>query len=159
MCKEIVDSGTNYLHFYTINLEKSTAEVIDKLGIMRKERDLPWTKPSIVERKDESVRPIFWANKPRSYIARTSEWDEFPNGRWGVSRSPAFIDMGEYPSMAKIFKKSNKKLRELWGESYENQLQIGQLVIGYIEGKVKRLPWCEDKIQEETSIIGEFIRT
>ena len=32
------------------------------------------------------VRPINWANRPRSYLARTDVWDEYPNGRWGDGR-------------------------------------------------------------------------
>ena len=36
-------------------------------------------------RGDEDVRPINWANRPKSYIKRTVTWDEFPNGRWGKS--------------------------------------------------------------------------
>lgn len=24
------------------------------------------------------------------YVARTAQWDDFPNGRWGDARSPAF---------------------------------------------------------------------
>jgi methylenetetrahydrofolate reductase (NADPH) len=56
----------------------------------------------MVERRDsEEVRPIFWSNKPKSYIARTNTWDEFPNGRWGDSRSPAFSNIDDYPSMSK----------------------------------------------------------
>lgn len=27
------------------------------------------------------VRPIFWSNRPQSYISRTKDWDSFPNGR------------------------------------------------------------------------------
>ena len=29
----------------------------------------------------EEVRPIYWANRPRSYLSRTLHWDEFPNGQ------------------------------------------------------------------------------
>lgn len=32
------------------------------------------------------MRPINWANRPKSYLSRTEEWDEFPNGRWGDGR-------------------------------------------------------------------------
>lgn len=34
----------------------------------------------------EDVRPINWSNRPKSYLSRTEEWDEFPNGRWGDGR-------------------------------------------------------------------------
>jgi len=27
-------------------------------------------------------------NRPKSYVERTDSWDDFPNGRWGDSRSP-----------------------------------------------------------------------
>jgi hypothetical protein len=42
------------------------------------------------------VRPIFWANRPKSYMVRTNSWDEFPNGRWGDSRSPAYGELTTY---------------------------------------------------------------
>ena len=157
MCRELISHGVKYLHFYTINLESSVVDCVLKLGIMNKKKELPWKKPSFKDRTEESVRPIFWANKPKSYIARTHEWDEYPNGRWGVSRSPAFGDIGDYPSMSKLYKKSKKQLKKLWGEKYDQEREIGNLIISYINGKTKRLPWCEEKIQEETSKISDYI--
>jgi hypothetical protein len=44
-------------------------------------RDLPFARDKA--RKKEQVRPVHWANKPESYVARTANWDDFPNGRWG----------------------------------------------------------------------------
>ena len=43
----------------------------------------------------EDVRPINWANRPKSYIKRTVDWDEYPNGRWGDGRSPAFGELSD----------------------------------------------------------------
>ncbi len=41
-------------------------------------RVLPW-KPSAMEnRSKEDVRPINWSNRPKSYVMRTDDWDEFP---------------------------------------------------------------------------------
>ena len=41
-------------------------------------RVLPW-KPSTMEnRSKEDVRPINWSNRPKSYVMRTDDWDEFP---------------------------------------------------------------------------------
>lgn len=69
-----------------------------------------------------------------SYIAWTNDWDEFPNGRWGVSRSPAFGDILEYPSMSKRFTSNeNNKLLKMWGE-LEKQLDVGSLIIKFIKG-------------------------
>ena len=45
-------------------------------------RRLPWRPSTMANREKEDVRPIFWANRPKSYVARTEGWDEFPNGKF-----------------------------------------------------------------------------
>lgn len=52
------------------------------LAVLFARRPLPWAVSAHPKRKVEDVRPIFWASRPKSYIYRTQEWDEFPNGRW-----------------------------------------------------------------------------
>jgi hypothetical protein len=47
-------------------------------------------------RRQENIRPIFWANRAESYLSRTENWDEFPNGRFGDSRSPAYGELDGY---------------------------------------------------------------
>ncbi len=47
-------------------------------------RSLPWRQPTNERRKAEQVRPIFWANRPKSYINRTSDWDKYPQGRYAL---------------------------------------------------------------------------
>ena len=45
-------------------------------------RALPWRgSRANLKGLSEDVRPINWANRPKSYIKRTVMWDEFPNGR------------------------------------------------------------------------------
>ena len=44
-------------------------------------RPLPWRPSAMEERSKEEVRPINWANRPKSYVRRTEEWDEYPNGK------------------------------------------------------------------------------
>jgi methylenetetrahydrofolate reductase (NADPH) len=48
------------------------------------------------KREGETVRPIFWANRMRTYILRTEGWDDYPNGRWGDARSPAYGDLAAF---------------------------------------------------------------
>ena len=63
----------------------------ENILLPRTRRSFPW-RPSTMERRGkEDVRPINWANRPKSYINRTDDWDEFPNGRWGDSSSPGKI--------------------------------------------------------------------
>jgi len=52
-----------FLHYYTMNLETSVIKTIQGLGILNTHKSLPWAGAS-GERKQEDVRPIFWANKP-----------------------------------------------------------------------------------------------
>ena len=90
MCKKILASGyVHGLHMYTLNLEQSVVAILNECGLTgdcHLRRELPWRARL---NGKEDVRPIFWANRPKSYMVRTNSWDEFPNGRWGDSRSPA----------------------------------------------------------------------
>jgi len=88
--KDLMDHGFNFIHYYTMNLETSVLKIINDNQTLDKSRKLPFTKPSAENRISEEVRPIFWNTKPKSYISKTSKWDNFPNGRWGSSFSPAF---------------------------------------------------------------------
>jgi methylenetetrahydrofolate reductase (NADPH) len=97
MCSELLEvEGVHGVHFYTLNLEQIVTEVLSRQGFERvpASRAVPWqhARPAAdgadglgaqAKRPGEAVRPIFWANRPHSYVDRTAHWDEFPNGRWG----------------------------------------------------------------------------
>ena len=104
----------------------------------------------------EDVRPINWANRPKSYIARTTGWDEFPNGRWGDSRSPAFGELSNShffgPSVC-----SKEDRLTMWGEAPLSADELGEVFAKYIEGKIPILPWCESALQTETGTIAPFL--
>merc|ERR1719265_708758 len=85
-CKDLLVRGSPGLHFYTLNLETSVMRIIEGLGLVSDHvaaRPLPWRPSPGDVRKGEAVRPIFWANRPGSYVRRTATWDDFPNGRFG----------------------------------------------------------------------------
>ena len=121
-CQDFIKNGIRFLHFYTMNLERSVIEIISGLGILDVSRDLPFTKPS--SRTNEDVRPIFWAIKPKSYISRTKEWDEFPNGRWGVSRSPAFGEPENYQQLYKKVSVNTDELKKMWGDAVQSYEEV-----------------------------------
>jgi methylenetetrahydrofolate reductase (NADPH) len=84
-CKELLAAGSPGLHFYTLNLETSVCRIVEAMGLKddsRANRVLPWRPSPGQVRKGEDVRPIFWANRPGSYLKRTAQWDEYPNGRF-----------------------------------------------------------------------------
>lgn len=99
--KDLIANGFKFIHYYTMNLETSVLQIIDDNGTLNKHRALPFTKPTSDTRTKEDVRPIFWSHNSKSYISRTAAWDNFPNGRWGASFSPAFkAEEGGFVSFA-----------------------------------------------------------
>jgi len=60
----------------TVTKRERNESISEKARATR--RVLPW-KPSAMEnRSKEDVRPINWSNRPKSYVMRTDDWDEFP---------------------------------------------------------------------------------
>jgi methylenetetrahydrofolate reductase (NADPH) len=154
LCQKLLAAGLNHLHFYTMNLATATRQVLEGLEIMPDlenpaEKPLPWRRSLGLRRKEENVRPIFWRNRNRSYVARTSEWDEFPNGRWGDARSPAF---GELDAYGIGLKGSNEHYQQIWGSPISVR-DVANLFVKYVEGKVASLPWSEAAITGEADII------
>ena len=161
MCKTMLDSKlVRGCHIYTLNLEKSAVAIIKGLGMYSEAaavRRLPWRPSTDSPRRstEETVRPIFWANRPRSYIARSMEWDEFPNGRWGDSRSAAFGDLSSH-YLARLDRTQNKEsCIKLWG----TPLTVGDvagLFVKFCKGELDRLPWSETPgLDSESSLIDE----
>lgn len=153
MCRKLLDAGVPGLHFYTLNLERSVVCILEALGyvVLTKPQNLPWKKVSKIQtakRQKEDVRPIFWANRPKSYLYRTSAWDDFPNGRWGDARSPAFGDLSDY-HLCSFKTGSAVDRKQIWGTPTVPK-HIFDVFEKYIEGEVKRLPWCESPVQLET---------
>ncbi|KAK6462215.1 methylenetetrahydrofolate reductase-domain-containing protein [Scheffersomyces coipomensis] len=161
MCKKLLDSGyVNHLHFYTMNLERATIMILEQLNIIEPVKshdiiggaELPWRKSLHPQRSKESIRPIFWQNRKFSYITRTATWDEFPNGRWGDSRSPAFGDIDLCAT--ELLRQSPKKALDLWGIP-QSLKELSELIISYLMGDLKSLPWSDGPIGEDTAVLVE----
>lgn len=153
MIKKMIDHGINDFHFYTLNLEMAVQRILEGLGFVapqEKIKPLPW-KPSAGKREKENVRPIFWSNRPKTYVKRTEQWDEFPNGRWGDSRSPAFGVVGPVLALKK------EQALQQWGNPVSVD-DIKGIFLKYLNGEVSSLPWCETALAPETTGIIEKIK-
>lgn len=162
LCETIMDqTDVNHLHFYTMNLEKSLVMCLEALGLV-KENDFDEeavVELAVIQTKGNSrlrrgsslnkVKPVYWRNRPASYVSRMT--DEFPNGRWGDSRSPAFNGLNELEALLKV---SSAAARKQWGHPTSAK-DIGSAVIQYITGELKSLPWSESPAADEVSIIGQ----
>lgn len=162
LCQKLIDSRyINHLHFYTMNLEKSTLMLLEELNLVDcvkdsalVSEDLPWRKSLHPNRSKESIRPIFWQNRKYSYISRTSGWDEFPNGRWGDSRSPAFGDIDL--SASQLLRQSPKRALELWG-CPQSLDEFAEIFVKYLKKETNALPWCDGPIGSDTDVLRDSL--
>ncbi|AET37629.1 methylenetetrahydrofolate reductase (NAD(P)H) MET12 Ecym_1400 [Eremothecium cymbalariae DBVPG len=84
-------------------------------------------------------------------LGRDATWDEFTNGRFGDSRSPAYGEIDGYgPSM----KVSVKRAYNLWGSPKCLQ-DIITIFTRYLESSIDTLPWCDLGLSPETALIQE----
>lgn len=156
LCKKLLANGIHHLHFYTMNLAQATRMVLDELNWTPSAENplkqaLPWKQSKGFGRREEDVRPIFWRNRNKSYVIRTQDWDEFPNGRWGDSRSPAF---GELDAYGIGLTGTNEQNRKKWGEPASIQ-DIANTFVQYLEKKLETLPWSESGLAAEADPIKD----
>ena len=148
MCQQLFESGhVHGLHFYTLNRETSITEILKRTGMFPKEdepdlslRKLPWMPGPAHARRGrmELVRPIFWTSRPRSYMIRTSNWDEFPNGRWGDSSAASFGELKDYHLVLLGTHKSREDLLNMWGRELNSPEDVFEVFVCYLTGKENR---------------------
>lgn len=207
LCDSLLNMGSPGLHFYSLNLDSPTTNVLFHVrktivsSAAACRRRLPWRASQDEGREEEGVRPIFWANRQRSYVMRTSQWKVFPRERWGDVKpmlNLASDSFGDTPtggeneqenqtigartdevtrtkdnqndSQAQTgFAELTDSIRQfstpavgdasdrkaIWGESPTEERDIWNVFVGYLEGTVPRLPWCETALHPETSPLRE----
>lgn len=154
MCRKILESNTGVrgLHLYTMNLERGPKMILQELNLIPRTQTvnpLPWRPSLTPTRRTENIRPIFWANRHKSYLSRTEMWDEFPNGRWGDSRSPAY---GELDGWGTSIKYEPEEAIRIWG--LPNKVEdICNLFARFCVNDLKALPWSDQPPARETSVI------
>merc|ERR1719478_1830887 len=143
MSKELMAGGCPGLHLYTLNLEKSATAICEKLGLVDmdlKQKDYPFNR-STGTRGVESTRPIFWAQRAKSYVERTQGWNDYPDGRFGQRDADAFKSV----SPAKPTEDVAKKLSDEW--RFSDQAGLSELFAQFLApgSAVTQLPWCAEK--------------
>ncbi|KAH8731920.1 methylenetetrahydrofolate reductase-like protein [Phaeosphaeriaceae sp. PMI808] len=83
-------------------------------------------------------------------LGREATWDDFPNGRWGDARSPAFGEIDGYGPTLHV---STSQALKLWGRPI-NTDDISDLFKRHIEGSLSAIPWSEQGLSPETSTIA-----
>jgi methylenetetrahydrofolate reductase (NADPH) len=160
MCRELFEIGAPGLHFYTLNLESSVTEILQEIKLLedcRSRRSMPWRASTVESRRGEEVRPIFWSNRPKSYLARTMSWDDFPNGRWGDNFSPTFGSLNDYYIFRRTLDPTVRQNRLKVLGSPTTEVDVANVFVKFCQGEINWLPWCEMPIQIETGRIVEQI--
>ncbi|CAN8267914.1 unnamed protein product [Cochlearia groenlandica] len=156
-CKKILAHGINTIHLYTMNVDTSAIQILKNLGLIDESkiyRSLPWRRPANFYRMKEDVRPIFWANRPESYISRTKEWNNFPHGRWHEPRNVSYGTLSDYKLMCPITR--DKKLHQEWVVPLKSIEDVHERFKELCLGNLTSSPWSElDGLKPETKIIQE----
>lgn len=195
MISEIYEkTGIRGFHFYTLNLEKSVAQIIDGSPllstILEKEdfdnaissddEDIPHEKlknrrrassttnrvivdavtdkPSAPFTEDSkqaglpnSRKALISISSGEGTLGKDATWDDFPNGRFSDSRSPAYGEIDGYGPTLKV---SNDKAYEMWGNPVTTK-DIGRIFSNYLSKKIHAIPWSDSGLNAETAIIQE----
>lgn len=84
-------------------------------------------------------------------LGKDATWDEFPNGRFGDSNSPAYGEIDGYGPSLKL---PASKVVTTWG-SPTSTADITRLFMEYLSNKIALLPWVDSELSPETSLIQE----
>ncbi|KAK9474714.1 methylenetetrahydrofolate reductase-domain-containing protein [Dipodascopsis tothii] len=189
------DRRVKGFHFYTLNLEKSVALIIEQSPIIKTPLKAtiddaaatatadraftlavsPTTAPvsvlaaptvSIESAEDiskvadhvgsldltDKAATVVVSDPTKQLLSPEATWDDFPNGRWGDPRSPAYGEIDGYGPTLHV---PASKALELWG-SPESAADISSLFIRYLTGDLPVLPWSEQSgLNPETDLIRE----
>ncbi|CAK7220696.1 methylenetetrahydrofolate reductase 1 [Sporothrix curviconia] len=84
-------------------------------------------------------------------LGREATWDDFPNGRWGDARSPAYGEIDGYG--VSLHMTVNQALK-LWGKPTDTK-DINEIFIRYLGGELSAIPWSEEEFNAETATIRD----
>lgn len=83
-------------------------------------------------------------------LGREATWDDFPNGRWGDARSPAYGEIDGYGPSLHV---TNAQAVALWGHP-ETVGDVNALFVRHLRGEVSAIPWSEEEFNPETATIA-----
>ncbi|GAA5993328.1 hypothetical protein JCM5350_001567 [Sporobolomyces pararoseus] len=82
-----------------------------------------------------------------------TSWDEFPNGRFGDARSPAYGDMDGYGVGLKL---PPAEALRVWGTP-TTLSDVSKIFSSYLRGTLACNPWSEEPLRPETASISSHL--
>ncbi|KAF9526957.1 methylenetetrahydrofolate reductase-domain-containing protein [Crepidotus variabilis] len=180
--------GLTGFHFCTLNLEKSVQRVLDTLGWTGTPTlQIPAINKLIVETPGTPTHPSptgestflispstasNTANKTLSSISSSeteagrgelnnaASWDDFPNGRFGDFKSPAFGDQNLWGGSNLLITDSvpgqRHEAKAQWG-SPKSKDDLNSLFLSYLQSKIPTTPFSPAPLSPESSTILPFL--
>ncbi|KAI0398055.1 methylenetetrahydrofolate reductase 2 [Xylariaceae sp. FL0594] len=84
-------------------------------------------------------------------LGREATWDDYPNGRWGDARSPAYGEIDGYGPSLHV---THAQAVALWGHPTSIQ-DVNALFVRHLRGDLSAIPWSEEEVHEETGAITD----
>ena len=151
MIRDLFNSGyAPGVHFYTLNKEVATTAILRNLGLMTEvARPLPFRQSGDARRwGGEGVRPVFWSQRPRSYVQRTRHWDQWPRTSWTPQSPLADLAEADLLSFQLTSASSAADLLAMWGAELGGEEEVWEVVRRHYAGSpapghqlVSALPW------------------
>lgn len=170
----------NAFHFYTLNLEKSVAQVLEKCPIFKVSQfvaaeksnaELSHNRIIVPDVKDagksgflavneaaagstknsQNVKDILAISTGEGALGRAANWDDYTNGRFGDSRSPAYGEIDGYGPRLHV---DPERALKIWGYPVDHK-DITSLFQKHIVGQLDKIPWGDQPISAETMLIQE----
>ena len=159
MCRRMLGSGTPGVHLYSLNQDKAVTGILSGLGLIDTScppRTLPWRQPVSTKgrRNEEAVRPVFWAARPRSYLARTSAlWTHGPPlAATGAVGDRGYSDAWDICSDAAVGMAATRPASEkglaarqaaLLPAPLASHSDVVSLFTSFLSGTTTAFPWSE----------------
>ncbi|RPB12950.1 MTHFR-domain-containing protein [Morchella conica CCBAS932] len=86
-------------------------------------------------------------------LGREATWDDYPNGRFGNARSPAFGEIDGYGPSLHL---SQAQAVKLWSYPVTTD-DISALFVKHIRGELEAIPWSEQELSSESKVIQEHL--
>ncbi|KAF2753882.1 methylenetetrahydrofolate reductase-like protein [Pseudovirgaria hyperparasitica] len=80
---------------------------------------------------------------------KDANWDDYPNGRWGDARSPAYGEIDGYGPSLHV---TRSQALKYWSHPVTKD-DISSLFRDHLSGTLEALPWSEDALSPETATI------
>ncbi|KAF8823798.1 hypothetical protein HHX47_DHR9000107 [Lentinula edodes] len=166
------ETDVSGVHFCTLNLEKSVQRVLESLRWIGYSPQIVPNKlieePTTENLPSGTITPVSAANVATlglynmpptetevgsGELNKADSWDDFPNGRWGDSKSPAYGVQGPWGNNDAI----NQVTISQWGNP-QSLDDLTALFLKYLHSDIDTTPFSSDPILDESKLILPHLR-